>query len=161
MLQNRFDIIRILVLAGWNRPSSFILQWFKLEHCCYWQDCDPVWPELSEHPAPPSLWYTSQCASSVNHESIFALRKENLNILKSYSDMSMPFTWIKFQLLFQLPHMSFWIFYFFLRNWCGCYRYMPGWTVFGGLWKKRKSAFDICSTEENSSHKGKSFPMIL
>lgn len=47
----------MLVFAGASRSPSLLLQWFKLEHCCCWQDSYPVWPELSDHPAASALWY--------------------------------------------------------------------------------------------------------
>lgn len=156
------------------------MQWFKLEHCCHWQDCDPVWPELSECPALASLWYAPLYAVLIDRvfidlqentnlqqlesgnkqdlensrkREIHFSKKRNVKTPKSYSDTLTPFKWNNFELLLQLPHKSFWI--FFLRNVCGCCWCMPGWTVFADLWTKRKSAFDICSTEENSSHQGK------
>lgn len=48
----------------------------------------------------------------------------------------------------------------FFRNWCGCHWCMPGWAVFGGLWKKWKPSFDLCSTQENPSHQGRCFFLI-
>lgn len=54
------------VLAGAGRSSSLFLQWLNLEHCRCWQDSRPVWPELSDHPAPSSLWYVTQFTSSVS-----------------------------------------------------------------------------------------------
>lgn len=54
------DWVRMLCPAGASRSSSRLLQWFKLEHCCRWQDGHPFWPKLSDHPPASSLWYTTQ-----------------------------------------------------------------------------------------------------
>lgn len=175
------------VLAGAGRSSSLLLQWFNLEHCRCWQDGRPVWPELSDHPAPSSLWCVTQFMSSVSiwlTVSIWCGPEMDYKIWLQISWKWKPvvslfllklvcFKWIQFWGRWRgaviCPchshqcSLTIWSNYcnyinftinVFHRNWYRCHWCMPGWTVFGGLWKKWNSSFDICSTKENTSYQG-------